>query len=75
MCMKRTRRGNANVKVLKNHRNNVIGVGVELTRKTTIAGDIIYAVVITNLNTGYHYRILTFNGIQGAFNKYKEAVA
>ena len=69
------RRGNINVKVLRRHENKVIGVRVELTRKMTIAGNIIYAVVVTNMNTGSHYRLLTYDRIIDAFGKYKEAVA
>ena len=67
--------GNKNVKVIKKHTNDIIGVGVELTRKMTIAGKIIYAVVVTNLNTGYHYKILTFDGLGEALKTYKDAVA
>jgi len=69
------RLGNINVKVLKKHENNIIGTRVELTRKMTIKGVIIYAVVITNMNTGRHYRILTFDGIKAAFDTYKLAIA
>ena len=69
------KRGNMNVKVLKKHTNGIIGVGVELTRKMTIAGKIIYAVVVTNLNTGYHYKILTCDGLGEALKTYKEAIS
>lgn len=69
------KRGNMNVKVLKAHTNGIIGVGVELTRKMTIAGKIIYAVVVTNLNTGYHYKILTYDGLGEALKTYKEAIS
>lgn len=65
---------NKGVKVLKKHDNSVIGVRVELTRKMTIKGVIIYAVVVTNMNTGRHYRILTFDGIGEAFKTYKVAI-
>lgn len=67
--------GNRGVKVLKKHENRFIGVRVELTRKTTIDGRIIYAVVVTNMNTGFHYRLFTFDGIQKAFAVYKKAIA
>ena len=66
---------NKGVKVLRKHENLIIGTRVELTRKMTIAGKIIYAVVITNMNTGRHYRILTFDGLGGAFATYKQALA
>ena len=66
---------NTSVKVLKKHENNIIGTRVELTRKMTIKGAIIYAVVVTNMNTGNHYKILTFDGIKAAFDTYKQAIA
>ena len=69
------RKGNEGVKVLRKHENRIIGVRVELTRKTTIKGVIIYAVVITNMRSGRHYVIRTFNGIGGAFEMYKAALA
>ena len=69
------RLGNINVKVLKKHENNIIGVRVELTRKMTIKGTIIYAVVVTNMNTGRHYRLLTFEGVGEAYETYKKAIA
>ena len=69
------RLGNINVKVLRKHENTIIGTRVELTRKMTIKGVIIYAVVITNMDTGYHYRILTFDGIKAAYDTYKLAIA
>ena len=72
---KMARLGNRHVKQLKEHKNNLIGVKVELTRKTTIKGNVIYAVVVTNMNTGYHYRIYTFDKIMDAFNTYKKAIA
>ena len=67
--------GNINVKVLRKHENSIIGVRVELVRKMTIAGKIIYVVVITNMGTGHHYVIRTFDGIIGAWNLYKAALA
>lgn len=74
--MKRTTQiGNKNVKQLKKYENKIIGVRVELTRKTTIKGNIIYAVVVTNIVTGYHYFIYTYNNIMDAFNTYKKAIA
>lgn len=67
--------GNRGVKVIRKHENKVIGVRVELTRKMTIGGQIIYAVVVTNMNTGAHYRLWTYDGIQRAWSQYKAAVA
>lgn len=67
--------GNRGVKVLRKHENQIIGVRVELTRKTTIDGKIIYAVVITNLHTNAHYKIKVYNGIGKAWGYYKAALA
>lgn len=67
--------GNRGVKVLRKHENSITGVRVELTRKMTIAGKIIYAVVVTRMDTGHHYRIKTFDGISGAYQMYKTATA
>ena len=67
--------GNLNVKVLRKHENKIIGVRVELTRKMTINGKIIYAVVVTSLKNGHHYLIRTFDGISGAWKLYKDALA
>ena len=67
--------GNKNVKVLKKHENMITRVRVEMTRKMTIAGKIIYAVIVTNMTSHRHYVIKTFDGIQDAFNFYKMAIA
>ena len=67
--------GNIGVKVLRKHENKITGVRVELVRKMTIAGKIIYVVVVTNMMTGHHYLIRTFNGIMGAWILYKAALA
>ena len=67
--------GNINVKVIKTHENDIIGVRVELTRKTKIDGNIIYAIVVTNMNTGYHYRIYSYDGMGAALAQYKAAIA
>lgn len=67
--------GNKGVKVLRKHDNWVIGVRVELTRKTTIDGRIIYAVVITNLHNMIHYKIKVYDGIGKAWTYYKAALA
>ena len=75
MCKVRTRKGNRHVKVLRKHENQLTGVRVELTRKMTVGGKIIYAVVITNMSTGNHYYLETFHGILGAWNTYKLALA
>lgn len=69
------RRGNVNVKVLRKHENKVTRVRVELNRKMTIAGKIIYAVVVTNMKSGRHYLVRTFDGIGGAWKLYKEAIS
>ena len=66
--------GNREVKVLKKHENRIIGIRVELTRKMTIAGKIIYAVIVTNMKTRHHYVIRTFDGIGKAFSFYKAAL-
>ena len=61
---------------MRKHENRFIGVRVELTRKTTVKGNIIYAVVATNMNTGRHFRLWVYeDGIQRAWNRYKQAVA
>ncbi len=67
--------GNRNVKVIKAHENDIIGTRVELTRKMTVGGKIIYAVVITNMNTGRHYKVLTYDGLGLALKTYKQALA
>lgn len=73
MCM--TRIGNRNVKVLKKHENAITDVRVELTRKMTIAGKIIYAVVVTKMGSGDHYFLQTYAGLGQAYEMYKQAVA
>ena len=70
-----TKIGNKNVKVLRKHENAITNIRVEMTRKMTVAGKIIYAVVVTNMYTHRHYVIRTFDGIQKAFNFYKAALA
>lgn len=69
------RKCNMGVKVLRKHENRIIGIRVELNRKMTIGGKIIYAVVITNMKSGHHYVIRVFDGISGAWKLYKEALA
>lgn len=69
------RLGNKNVKVIKKHENDIIGVRVELTRKMTIAGKIIYVVVVTNMGTGNHYKVKVHNGLGDALAYYKAALA
>ena len=77
MCKvaRQTKIGNVNVKVIKEHENKIIGTRIELTRKMRVDGVMIYAVVITNMRTGRHYKILTFNGLGEALKTYKEALA
>ena len=67
--------GNRGVKVLRKHENQITGVRVELNRKMTIAGKIIYAVVVTRMDTGHHYRIKCYDRISGAWEMYKAATA
>ena len=69
------KKGNMGVKVLRKHENKIIGVRVELNRKMTIKGKIIYAMIVTNMKSGHHYLIRTFDGISGAWKLYKEALA
>ena len=69
------KKGNMGVKVLRKHENKIIGVRVELNRKMTIKGKIIYAVVVTNMKSGHHYLVRTFDGILKAWELYKAALA
>ena len=69
------RKGNMGVKVLRKHENKIIGVRVELNRKMTIKGKIIYAVIVTNMKSGHHYLIRTFDGISKAWELYKAALS
>ncbi len=69
-----TKIGNRNVKVLRKVQNNYLGIRVEMTRKTTISGKIIYAVVVTNAQTGRHYRLWTYDGISKAWKRYKDCM-
>ena len=69
------KKGNTGVKVLRKHENKIIGVRVELNRKMTIKGKIIYAVIVTSMKSGHHYLIRTFDGISGAWKLYKDALA
>lgn len=78
MCKmrRRNRRLNyAGIKVLKKHENSLTKIRVELTRKTDLAGRIIYGVVITNMYTGRYHRVMMFPGIAGAYDTFKAAVA
>ena len=69
------RNDNAGVKVLKKHENKMTGIRVELNQKMTIAGKIIHAVVITDMETGKHKRIYVHNTLGYAFKRYKAAIA
>ena len=69
------RNDNTSVKVLKKHENNMTGIRVELTQKMTMAGKIIHAVVITDMETGKHKRIYVHNTIGYAFKRFKAALA
>ena len=66
---------NTGVKVLRKHENAYTGIRVELNQKTTASGKIIHAVVITNIASGHHFKILKHDGIAGAFYDYKLALA
>ena len=63
-----------NVKVMKEHRNEYTGVGVELTRMTAKSGTIVYAVLVRRLG-GKKYRIWKYVQLGKAFDRYKEAIA
>ena len=69
------RNDNTSVKVLKKYENNMTGIRVELTQKMTMAGKIIHAVVITDMETGKHKRIYVHNTIGYAFKRFKAALA
>ncbi len=69
------RNNNTSVKVLKKHENKMTGIRVELTQKMTMAGKIIHAVVITDMETGKHKRIYVHNTLGYAFKRYKAALA
>lgn len=69
------KRGNKGIKVLRKHENKITGIRVELNRKMTIRGKIIYAVIVTNMKSGHHYVVRTFDGILKAWELYKEALA
>lgn len=69
------RNDNTSVKVLKKHENKMTGIRVELNQKMTMAGKIIHAVVITDMETGKHKRIYVHNTLGYAFKRYKAALA
>lgn len=69
------RNDNASVKVLKKHENKMTGIRVELNQKMTMAGKIIHAVVITDMETGKHKKIYVHNTLGYAFKRYKAAIA
>lgn len=69
------RNDNTSVKVLKKYENHMTGIRVELNQKMTIAGKIIHAVVITDMETGKHKRIYVHNTLGYAFKRYKAAIA
>ena len=70
-----TRNNNISVKVLKKHENKMTGIRVELNQKMTMAGKIIHAVVITDMETGKHKRIYVHNTLGWALKRYNAAVA
>lgn len=69
------RNNNSSVKVLKKHENKMTGIRVELNQKMTVAGKIIHAVVITDMETGKYKRIYVHNSLGYAFKRYKAAIA
>lgn len=69
------RNDNRSVKVLKKHENKMTGIRVELNQKTTMAGKIIHAVVITNMDTGKHRRVYVHNTLGYALKRYRAALA
>lgn len=69
------RNNNTSVKVLKKHENKMTGIRVELNQKMTMAGKIIHAVVITDMETGKHKRIYVHNTLGWALKRYNAAVA
>lgn len=69
------RNDNRSVTVLKKHENKMTGIRVELNRKTTMAGKIIHAVVITDMETGKHKRIYVHNTLGYALKRYRAALA
>lgn len=69
------RNNNTSVKVLKKHENKMTGIRVELNQKMTMAGKIIHAVVITDMETGKHKRIYVHNTLGYAFKRYTAALA
>lgn len=75
MCMMRRRNRRLNyrgIKVLKRAENPLTKIRVELTRKTNLAGDMIYGVVITDMYNGRYRRVLMWdNGIMGAYKTFK----
>ena len=69
------RNDNTSVKILKKHENKMTGIRIELNQKMTMAGKIIHAVVITDMETGKHKRIYVHNTLGYAFKRYKAALA
>lgn len=69
------RNDNTSVKVLKKHENKMTGIRVELNQKMTMAGKIIHAVVITDMETGKHKRIYVHNTLGYALKRYRAALA
>lgn len=68
------RNDNKSVKVLKKYENKMTGIRVELNQKMTMAGKIIHAVVITNMDSGKHKKIYVHNTLGYALKRYRAAV-
>lgn len=69
------RNDNTSVKVLMGHQNKMTGIRVELNQKMTMAGKIIHAVVITDMETGKHKKIYVHNTLGYALKRYRAAIA
>ena len=66
--MEKTKKG---LFIVKKSESTVCGRNVALTRKTTLAGDVRYGVVLENRRNERHQKVGTFPGILPAWNVYK----
>ena len=66
--MEKTKKG---LYILKTAESTIRGCNVILTRKTTLAGDVLHGVVLENKRNGRHRKIGTFAGILPAWKLYK----
>ena len=65
--------GNKGVKVLRKMESRDLGIRVELTSKMTVAGRIIKALVVTNVYTGGHIVLATYDNLKEALKNFKQA--